>query len=127
MAHPDARLHHSFGIWPAVLNDTTTMIHWDPPHQAVLQPRGWPLGEARVTITVEPHRHGCRVTITENPVRGPGAGIPGPIIQPLLYARNIETLHRLAFLAEGQHRHTQTAELSPTAPNPAALPPKTNH
>ena len=27
---PGARLHHSFGIWPAVLNDKTECLEWSP-------------------------------------------------------------------------------------------------
>ena len=51
---PGARLHHSFGVWPMLINDKTTMIEWEPDRRAVLEAEGWPLGTARVVLTVEP-------------------------------------------------------------------------
>jgi hypothetical protein len=96
------RLHHSFGVWPLVINDVTTSLEWDPPHRMVMQPKGWPIGEARVEVTVEPHPKGCKVTIVENPVAGPGAYVPNVIIQPLIWIRNRETLHRLGWVATGR-------------------------
>ena len=96
-----ARLHHSFGVWPALLDDVTVSLRWDPPLRMVIQPRGWPIGEARVTIDVKPRGRNCLVRITETPVRGPGSWIPLPVINLPLRTRNTETLRRLAYLAEG--------------------------
>jgi len=96
------RLHHSFGSWPFVINDVTTSLEWDPPRRMVIQPKGWPIGEARVTLTVEPHAKGCKVTIVENPVEGPGAYVPNVIIQPMIWIRNRETLRRLGWVAAGR-------------------------
>jgi hypothetical protein len=45
-----------------------------------------------------------RVTLEEHPVRGPGALVPKPLYAPLLTWRNVESLRRLAFLAEGRAR-----------------------
>jgi hypothetical protein len=98
---PGAKLHHSFGVWPAVLDDETTSLEWDPPRRAVFQPKGWPIGEARVAIDVKPRGDGCLVRITEEPVKGPGALVPRVFLEPPLHLRNVETLRRLAFLAEG--------------------------
>lgn len=95
-------LHHSFGIWPFVIDDETTMLTWEPAHRMVIQPKGWPLGEARVELLVEEHRRGCKVTIVENPVAGPGAWVPSFLMQPLLWVRNHETLRRLGWVAVGR-------------------------
>jgi hypothetical protein len=62
---PGTQLHHSFGVWPVLLDDETTMLEWDPPRHAVMQPKGWPIGEALVTIDVKPRRDGCVVRIME--------------------------------------------------------------
>ena len=97
-----SRLHHSFGVWPVVINDTTTVLEWDPPHRMTIQPAGWPIGEARVHLEVVPHPRGCKVTIVENPVAGPGALVPGFIIQPSIWIRNRETLRRLGWVAAGR-------------------------
>lgn len=98
---PDAELHHSFGIWPALLDDTTVMEEWDPPHRAVMRARGWPVGEARVTIRARRLSSGCLVRIDEDPVKGPATIVPRFLTTPMLRWRNAETLHRLAYLAEG--------------------------
>uniref|UniRef100_A0A942SXP8 SRPBCC family protein n=1 Tax=Neobacillus citreus TaxID=2833578 RepID=A0A942SXP8_9BACI len=97
-----SRIHHSFGAWPVVIDDVTTVHVWDPPHRMVIQPKGWPIGEARVELTVVPHRLGCKVTIVENAVAGPGSWLPSFVVQPLIWIRNRETLRRLGWVAAGR-------------------------
>ena len=104
-----SKLHHSFGVWPLLINDETYAIEWHPPHRMVMRPTGWPLGEARVTIDVRPHADGSIVRIQEEPVAGPARFIPRPLLEAMLWWRNTETLHRLAYMAEGITDH-------PTAP-----------
>ena len=96
------QLHHSFGVWPALIDDETTVLEWDPPRRMVIQPKGWPIGEARVALDVKPRGTGCVVRITESAVKGPGAFVPDFLLDPPLYVRNIETLRRLAYIAEGK-------------------------
>ena len=97
-----SRLQHSFGVWPALIDDETVVLEWDPPRLMVIQPHGWPIGEARVTIEAKPRRAGCVVRITETAVKGPGVLVPTAITDVGLHLRNIETLRRLAFVAEGK-------------------------
>lgn len=98
---PGAELHHSVGVWPALLDDTTVVEEWDPPHRMVMRAKGWPIGEARVTLRVRSYGDGTMVRIDEEPVSGPATLLPGVLTTPLLRWRNSETLHRLAYLAEG--------------------------
>lgn len=98
---PGAELHHSFGVWPALIDDTTVMEEWEPRQRAVLRARGWPVGEAKVTIRVRSLSSGCLVRIDEDPVKGPATVVPRFLTTPMLRWRNTETLHRLAYLAEG--------------------------
>src|SRR6476660_4074808 len=49
---PGRRLHHSFGIWPAMINDHTEVLTADPGRELLLLARGWPAGEATVRIRV---------------------------------------------------------------------------
>ncbi|WP_213817065.1 SRPBCC family protein [Glaciihabitans sp. dw_435] len=95
-------LHHSFGVWPFLINDETTMLEWDPPRHAAMRPKGWPIGEALVTIDVRPKGDGCIVRITEEATAGPGTWVPEFFMNVLLHLRNVETLRRLAFIAEGR-------------------------
>ncbi|MBE7163359.1 MAG: SRPBCC family protein [Williamsia herbipolensis] len=98
-----ARIHHSFGVWPALIDDTTTSLEWAPGRRAVFEARGWPLGEARVEIDVRASGTGSVVRITEYPVRGPGR-LLRPLLEPFLFVRNVETLRRLREIVEGRHR-----------------------
>lgn len=109
---PGARLAHSVGVWPALINDVTIAREWDPERGIELQARGWPVGEARVRIEVEPLVGiGCTVRIVEDAVKGPGAIVPKPLRSAVITPRNVETLRRLAMLAEG--RSARTAPPSP--------------
>lgn len=102
---PGSKLEHSVGVWPALIDDETVSLEWNPPSRAVVRAKGWPIGEARVTIDVRPHGGGCLVRIQEEPVEGPGAWVPRFLTEPMLHVRNRETLRRLAFIAEGRERN----------------------
>ncbi|MDM7884662.1 SRPBCC family protein [Curtobacterium sp. RHCKG23] len=97
-----SELHHSFGIWPFVIDDTTTVLEVDEPRRLVIEARGWPFGEARVEVDVEPHPRGCRVTLREEFVRGAVSFVPGFLAQPGIWIRNHEGIRRLRWIAEGR-------------------------
>ncbi len=97
---PGARIHHSVGVWPAVVDDTTSVLESEPGSRLVLQARAWPMGEARVELRLTPYEHGTTVEMEETAVRGPGALVPHAAQAPLLKVRNTEALRRLAHLAE---------------------------
>ena len=97
-----AELHHSVGTWPLLLDDTTSCVLHQRPHRMALQARGWPAGEARVEVTVEPDGGGSVVTMTEDASHGPGKLVPGPLRQLAIGPRNRESLRRLVLLAEGR-------------------------
>ena len=68
----------------------------------VLKARGWPMGSARVVLEVSPPPAGCRLSIDEDAIEGPGTLVPSAVRQPLIHVRNVETLRRLRYLAEGR-------------------------
>jgi hypothetical protein len=96
-----SELHHSFGVWPVLINDKTVCLEWDPPRRARLRAHGWPIGEAEVIIDVKPRGEGSAVRIIEDAVEGPGRLVPSFIRSIGIGIRNTETLDRLAYLAEG--------------------------
>jgi hypothetical protein len=96
------KLHHSFGVWPLVIDDTTEVIEIQPDQRIVLEARGWPVGTARVEITVQQDGNGSLVSIAEDVSSGPGQLVPQPIRVAAMDIRNKETLRRLAYLAEGR-------------------------
>jgi carbon monoxide dehydrogenase subunit G len=109
-----ASLKHSFGVWPVVLNDESRVLESEPDRRIVIQAKGWPLGEARVELTIEAtdpsQADTCEVSIVEDAVTGPGVLVPRVVRQPLIAVRNREALRRLALIAEGHHREwTQRA------------------
>jgi hypothetical protein len=96
-----SRIHHSVGVWPALLDDTTSVLEWQAPRHVMLKARGWPVGEAHVAIDVQPHENGCLVRMTEDVVAGPARLVPPFLGDLAMRYRNTETLRRLAYLAEG--------------------------
>jgi uncharacterized protein YndB with AHSA1/START domain len=106
--HSGSRLHHSFGVWPALIDDHTQVLTADPGRTLVLKARGWPAGEAHVRIQVAANGvDGSTISITEDAVAGPGRLLPRPARQLLIGPRNTESLRRLALIAEGRHRLAQ--------------------
>jgi uncharacterized protein YndB with AHSA1/START domain len=99
-----ARLHHSAGVWPAVVDDTTEVLEVVPGSMLRLRARGWPAGEAEVVITLSAQGAGTRVELREDAVSGPGRLLPSAVRQPAIHVRNVEALQRLAAIAEGRAR-----------------------
>jgi uncharacterized protein YndB with AHSA1/START domain len=99
---PGSKIHHSVGVWPALLDDETQVVDIVPNHRLVLQARGWPIGEATVYLELEDDEDGgCLVRMQEDASSGPGKLVPQPVRQLSIAPRNTESLRRLAFLAEG--------------------------
>jgi len=97
---PGSRLHHSVGTWPLTLDDRTEVEESVPGVRLKLSAHAWPAGRADVTITLQAQGPDTEVVIEENAVSGPGAIVPRVAQDPLLTWRNVESLRRLAFLAE---------------------------
>jgi len=102
---PGSQLHHSVGTWPLTIDDVTKVVDSTPGARLELEAHAWPAGRADVTILLHPQGVETEVVIEEQAVAGPGALVPRVAQDPLLNWRNVETLRRLAFLAERrQHR-----------------------
>ena len=97
---PGANLFHKAGPWPVSLRDRTVVLSCDAPHELVLQPHLWPLGEATVAIRLTPTGDGAtRVTIAEDFAAGPLRWLRTKVNDLALHYRNRETLRRLADIA----------------------------
>lgn len=107
----DSTLQHSFGVWPAVINDESRVLESEPARRLVIQARGWPMGEARVELTIDAwDDDSCDVALVEDAVAGPGTVVPRAVRQPVIAMRNREAVHRLALIAEGHHRERLAEE-----------------
>lgn len=99
---PGARLHHSVGAWPLLLDDTTEVLECRPHHLLRLRAHGWPAGSAEVVMRLRAVGVRTEVQITEDVVAGPGVLVPRLVRNPQIHWRNIETLRRLALVCEGR-------------------------
>ncbi len=90
-----------------VVRDVTEVEESTAAERLVLTASGRPFGKARIDIVLTPQSDGCRVAITETPVSGPGAWIHNPVLDLAIARRNVETLARLAAVAE---RPTSSAD-----------------
>ena len=98
---PGSRFHHTFGVGPLAIDDSTQVLEAEPDRRIVLQVRGRPVGVGRVTIALAPAAEGeTEVVMEEHPVRGLAKAIDNPLLDALVKARNAESLRRLKNLAE---------------------------
>lgn len=95
-----AKLHHSVGTWPLLLDDETEVEAVTPGVSLTLAARSRPTGVARVTIRLEASGAGTNVVIDEDVISGPARLVPKPFRDLGLKWRNVETLRRLAYVAE---------------------------
>jgi hypothetical protein len=96
-----AKLHHSLGCWPLLINDTTRVLGSNRGRELTLRGRGWPTGEVEVQLLLEPTTDGgCWIAMREDVDAGPARLLPEPLRPVLMGPRNNESLRRLAYLAE---------------------------
>lgn len=89
------------GPWPVSRNDVSTVVAVEPERSLELRAGLWPLGEATVRITLEPAGTAATVvTMHEDFHAGPLHWIKNKVNDLVLHRRNIETLRRLADIAE---------------------------
>ena len=104
---PGSRLHHAAGAWPLVVRDHTEMRELEPNRRLLMTAKGWPFGEAEVEILLAPEDSGTDLTLREHGTGGAGRLLRNPIGDRLIHRRNVESVARLAALAE---RRTQPAD-----------------
>ncbi|MGX6601093.1 SRPBCC family protein [Micromonosporaceae bacterium Da 78-11] len=97
---PGSKLHHKAGPWPLSLQDSSTVLVMEPDRRLKLSAGLWPFGEAVVDIRLEPVGGDTRVTMAEDFERGPLILLRNKLNDLVLHRRNIESLRRLADIAE---------------------------
>jgi len=90
---PGARILHSIGTWPAVIDDETG-------EELVLLAKIRPTAEARITMQLTDIAGGCRVAMTEVAVSAPLRWVPDSVQLTAVAPRNRECTWRLAMIAE---------------------------
>jgi uncharacterized protein YndB with AHSA1/START domain len=97
---PGSRMHHSTGVGPATIDDTTEVLACEPPGRLVLLAHVGPLGDFQVELLLADRGGGrTHVRMLEEPVAGVSvhAGVIGDAAGAL---RNKLSLTRLKSLAE---------------------------
>lgn len=117
------RFHHTVGMGPLRVRDYTEVEKVEPGRFLQLKTRARPLGNARVTLTLDPEGNGTRVTMTEEPADRPTAIVFNRATDPLVRRRNDRSLERLAELAEGRRPipGDEPGASSPTAQGPGVV------
>lgn len=99
------KIHHSVGLWPMLINDNTEVEKIEAPRELQLKVRVWPSGEGVVRVLCIPRGpQQTEVVMEEQLVSGPVSWLPTVGKDAILHARNVEALHRLAYLAERKAR-----------------------
>ena len=97
---PGATFHHSVGLGPVTVRDTTSVVESVPARRLVLRARARPTGIVRVEIDLTARNGGTEAAMTEFPIEGPPAWLHNPVQDWLIDRRNRESLRRLKQLAE---------------------------
>src|SRR3954452_23699128 len=98
-----SQLHYRVGRGPLRHDGHTEVLSVDEGKRLELEAHAWPLGTARIELTVEDVPDGgCRVVMVEHPAQGSAAALHNPIGDGLLKLRNLEALRRLKKLAQQQ-------------------------
>lgn len=98
-----SRIHHSVGPWPLSIDDTTSVRAVEPGSMIELEARMWPVGSARVRITlrqVSPTE--TEIVFEEEASGGPLKLLPESAQAAFLRPRNVESLRRLTDIAAGR-------------------------
>ena len=90
-----SKLHHSVGLWPLLIEDTTEVVEMEPGRRLVLHARAWPTGTARIELELLPAPGGTTVRMSERASSGPATLIPAMVQSLMLVPRNREALARL--------------------------------
>jgi hypothetical protein len=97
-----SRLHHSFGIWPTVVDDATEILAVRPGEPLDVRPRGRLVGEAQIAAA---DRRRAALHPACNSARGrcaePAPFTPAVLNAPLLASAKREAYRQLAMLTEG--------------------------
>ena len=100
---PGTKLHHSFGVWPLLIDDTTEVLEIESGSAGL----SWRLeaGRSATLAWRSPSRQLPTVPSSRSQRTssdGPARLVPQPVRVAGIDVRNRETLRRLAYLAEGR-------------------------
>ena len=92
---------HTLSLGPIDLKDESEVVESDPPFRLVLHVKARPLGRGTVELDLVAEGGGTHVTMHEGPASPVARLVYNPLMDLALHGRNVESLRRLAELAEG--------------------------
>jgi hypothetical protein len=96
---PGSTFRHQQARGPLTVHDTSTVLVCEPPHRLLLEVRARPWFVGEVDIRFVPERGGTRIEVHERATGGVAGVVPQPLLDPLLRARNTESIRRLGAMA----------------------------
>jgi uncharacterized protein YndB with AHSA1/START domain len=106
--------HHTVGMGPLNLKDTTKVVDVEPTHRIVLEARARPLGRARIEISLSRVGGGTTVALEEEAISPSVVRFLNPVLAPFVRARNRTALKRLARVSETRRTRTVTMSKEPS-------------
>lgn len=98
---PGSEFHHTLGVGPLELKDSTKMLAHERPSFVKLEVHAGPVGVGIVEVRMSPEPEGgTRVEMVEYPTDGPAQALDGTVEDTAIKARNLEALRRLKNLVE---------------------------
>jgi uncharacterized protein YndB with AHSA1/START domain len=95
-----SRFHHTVGVGPLSIHDHTEVVRAERPYRLLLHAKARPAGRAMVELLLVPRGEHTLVEMWEEPASLLARLGHNPVADRLLHGRNIESLRRLAELAE---------------------------
>jgi uncharacterized protein YndB with AHSA1/START domain len=96
-----SRFHHKVGVGPVEIRDSSVCEAVETDHAISLRVKAFPAGSARVRIVLEARDDGgTEIVLEEHPLEGFARRFDNPLQRAALRVRNMESLRRLARLAE---------------------------
>jgi hypothetical protein len=98
--HVDTAVHHRIGPWPVSVDDRTVVREMVPDQLLELDARTWPMGAARVRMSLDPLDEGRTEVLMAEWLTSPlGQRVPQVVQDAILVPRNREALARLDDIA----------------------------
>ena len=104
-----SRFHHTVGVGPFSISDHTEVVRAARPYRLLLHAKARPAGRAKVEVLLVPRGDDTLVEMWEEPASPMARLGHNPVADTLLHGRNVESLRRLAELAESGSRPPLTS------------------
>ena len=106
---PGSVFHHTVGVRPFALADTTMVRDVEPDRSLCLSVRARPLVTAEVEFRIIPDGDRCVLTMEEEPSLRLLGNLVRPILDPVTHVRNHRSLQRLDDLVLRRRRNAAPA------------------